>query len=163
MISPKNYFLFTPLLPSVAVGTLSPRSIIQPTRYITRHKTREVSVIEADAKEVDVCPLSWRDAITCSSQCSLHFSPSRRRSLSLVSGPIHASPCDIIETITFRHLGNQGESVVDDHPVRLSRVCRWCRGPDFRYSWREGEGLFYERIGRCRTGTHGYCPLCISS
>ncbi|TFK70011.1 FAD/NAD(P)-binding domain-containing protein [Pluteus cervinus] len=53
VISPKNFFLFTPLLPSVAVGTLSPRSIIQPTRYITRHKKRTVSVIEAEAKEVD--------------------------------------------------------------------------------------------------------------
>ncbi|KIY69432.1 FAD/NAD(P)-binding domain-containing protein [Cylindrobasidium torrendii FP15055 ss-10] len=53
VISPKNYFLFTPLLPSVAVGTLSPRSILQPTRYVTRHKTREVAVIEADAHAVD--------------------------------------------------------------------------------------------------------------
>ncbi|KAK7062553.1 NADH:ubiquinone oxidoreductase [Paramarasmius palmivorus] len=53
VISPKNYFLFTPLLPSVAVGTLSPRSILQPTRYLTRHKPREVTVIEAEAKSVD--------------------------------------------------------------------------------------------------------------
>jgi len=53
VISPRNFFLFTPLLPSVAVGTLSPRSILQPTRYITRHKTRAVSVIEAEAKSVD--------------------------------------------------------------------------------------------------------------
>ncbi|KAI0946750.1 hypothetical protein AcW1_010122 [Taiwanofungus camphoratus] len=53
VISPKNYFLFTPLLPSVAVGTLSPRSVIQPTRYVTRHKAREVKVIEASATEVD--------------------------------------------------------------------------------------------------------------
>ncbi|KAH9944656.1 FAD/NAD-P-binding domain-containing protein [Amylocystis lapponica] len=53
VISPKNYFLFTPLLPSVAVGTLNPRSIIQPTRYVTRHKGRQVAVIEASATEVD--------------------------------------------------------------------------------------------------------------
>ncbi|KAF8730589.1 hypothetical protein AX14_005430 [Amanita brunnescens Koide BX004] len=53
VISPKNFFLFTPLLPSVAVGTLNPRSIIQPIRYITRHKTRAVTVIEAEAQEVD--------------------------------------------------------------------------------------------------------------
>ncbi|KAF7377668.1 Mitochondrial external NADH dehydrogenase [Mycena sanguinolenta] len=54
VVSPKNYFLFTPLLPSVAVGTLSPRSIIQPTRYVTRHKARAVEVIEAEAHHVDV-------------------------------------------------------------------------------------------------------------
>ncbi|KAJ6584303.1 pyridine nucleotide-disulfide oxidoreductase-domain-containing protein [Mycena sp. CBHHK59/15] len=53
VISPRNFFLFTPLLPSVAVGTLSPRSILQPTRYITRHKTRAVKVIEAEAQSVD--------------------------------------------------------------------------------------------------------------
>ncbi|KDR70250.1 hypothetical protein GALMADRAFT_255137 [Galerina marginata CBS 339.88] len=53
VISPKNFFLFTPLLPSVAAGTLNPRSIIQPTRYITRHKSRQVSVIEAEATDVD--------------------------------------------------------------------------------------------------------------
>ncbi|GBE84186.1 Probable NADH-ubiquinone oxidoreductase, mitochondrial [Sparassis crispa] len=53
LISPRNYFLFTPLLPSVAVGTLNPRSIIQPTRYVTRHKARQVAVIEAHATSVD--------------------------------------------------------------------------------------------------------------
>jgi NADH dehydrogenase FAD-containing subunit len=63
VISPKNYFLFTPLLPSVAVGTLSPRSIIQPTRYVTRHKTRAVEVIEAEAQHVDVRSLSPRNII----------------------------------------------------------------------------------------------------
>ncbi|KAJ7100625.1 pyridine nucleotide-disulfide oxidoreductase-domain-containing protein [Mycena belliarum] len=53
VISPRNFFLFTPLLPSVAVGTLSPRSILQPTRYVTRHKTRAVKVIEAEAQSID--------------------------------------------------------------------------------------------------------------
>ncbi|KAJ3969774.1 NADH dehydrogenase [Lentinula raphanica] len=53
IISPKNYFLFTPLLPSVAVGTLSPKAILQPTRYLARHKARAVTVIEAEAKEID--------------------------------------------------------------------------------------------------------------
>ncbi|KAI0746272.1 NADH dehydrogenase [Daedaleopsis nitida] len=53
VVSPKNYFLFTPLLPSVAVGTLAPRSILQPTRYLTRHKSRQVTVIEASATDVD--------------------------------------------------------------------------------------------------------------
>jgi len=53
VVSPRNYFLFTPLLPSVAVGTLSPRSILQPTRYVTRHKARQVAVIEASATDVD--------------------------------------------------------------------------------------------------------------
>ncbi|GJJ13045.1 hypothetical protein Clacol_007294 [Clathrus columnatus] len=53
VISPKNFFLFTPLLPSVAVGTVAGRSIIQPTRFITRHKKRRVAVVEAEAEEID--------------------------------------------------------------------------------------------------------------
>ncbi|KAH9975270.1 FAD/NAD-P-binding domain-containing protein [Lactifluus volemus] len=54
VISPRNFFLFTPLLPSVAVGTLATSSILQPIRYLTRHKDRKITVIEADAKSVDV-------------------------------------------------------------------------------------------------------------
>ncbi|KAL1409875.1 NADH:ubiquinone oxidoreductase [Vanrija albida] len=53
VVSPRNYFLFTPLLPSVTVGTLEPRSLIQPTRFITRHKKRDVLVYEAEARTVD--------------------------------------------------------------------------------------------------------------
>lgn len=53
VISPRNYFLFTPLLPSVTVGTLEARSLIQPTRFITRHKKRSVQVYEGEAQEVD--------------------------------------------------------------------------------------------------------------
>ncbi|EPQ31531.1 uncharacterized protein PFL1_00864 [Pseudozyma flocculosa PF-1] len=53
VISPHNYFLFTPLLPSVTVGTLDGRSIVQPTRHTTRFKAREVKVYEAEAEYVD--------------------------------------------------------------------------------------------------------------
>ncbi|KAG9010273.1 NADH:ubiquinone oxidoreductase [Tulasnella sp. 427] len=53
LVSPRNYFLFTPLLPSVAVGTLEARSIIQSTRYVARHKARRVSIYEAEALKVD--------------------------------------------------------------------------------------------------------------
>ena len=34
VISPRNHFLFTPLLASTTVGTLEFRSIIEPVRYI---------------------------------------------------------------------------------------------------------------------------------
>lgn len=53
IISPYNYFLFTPLLPSVTVGTLNGRSITQPTRHIVRYKDREVQLLEAEATKVD--------------------------------------------------------------------------------------------------------------
>lgn len=54
VVSPRNYFLFTPLLPSVTVGTLETRSIIEPTRFITRHKKRAVDFLEGDATDIDV-------------------------------------------------------------------------------------------------------------
>lgn len=53
VISPRNYFLFTPLLPSVTVGTLAARSILEPTRFLTRHLKREVKVIEGEVTSVD--------------------------------------------------------------------------------------------------------------
>ena len=33
VVSPRNHFLFTPLLPSTTVGTIEFRSIIEPIRY----------------------------------------------------------------------------------------------------------------------------------
>lgn len=53
VISPRNFFCFSPLLPSVTVGTIEPRSVIEPTRFITRHKKRRVQVYEAEASEID--------------------------------------------------------------------------------------------------------------
>lgn len=35
LISPENFFLFTPLLTSTAVGTVESRSIVEPIRSIT--------------------------------------------------------------------------------------------------------------------------------
>ncbi|RYP91343.1 hypothetical protein DL770_002577 [Monosporascus sp. CRB-9-2] len=45
VISPKNYFLFTPMLPSATVGTLEMRSLVEPIRRI-------LSRIDAQGKEV---------------------------------------------------------------------------------------------------------------
>ncbi|KAI8635252.1 pyridine nucleotide-disulfide oxidoreductase-domain-containing protein [Xylariaceae sp. FL1651] len=69
LISPKNYFLFTPMLPSATVGTLEFRSLVEPIRRILSkvnghylrataedvefsHKLVEVSQVDAQGKEV---------------------------------------------------------------------------------------------------------------
>ena len=115
VISPKNYFLFTPLLPSVAVGTLNPRSIIQPTRYITRHKSRNVSVIEAEATDVDVSverPL----VDDVDADPLLPCSQRTRQSLS----PVRFCPSNILGTAMTQlngHLSNQGRHEFDFHQV----------------------------------------------
>lgn len=36
VVSPRNYFAFTPLLPSVTCGTVEARSIVEPIRNIVR-------------------------------------------------------------------------------------------------------------------------------
>lgn len=40
VISPRNYFAFTPLLPSVTCGTVEARSIVEPIRRIVEKVTK---------------------------------------------------------------------------------------------------------------------------
>ncbi|KAI9810308.1 MAG: NADH:ubiquinone oxidoreductase [Pycnora praestabilis] len=53
VISPRNFFLFTPLLPSCTTGTIEHRSIMEPVRNILRHKKATVKYYEADATKID--------------------------------------------------------------------------------------------------------------
>jgi NADH:ubiquinone reductase (non-electrogenic) len=58
VVSPRNYFLFTPLLPSVAVGTTEPRSIMEPVRNMIAKKRKQypaahIEYVEMDAVGVD--------------------------------------------------------------------------------------------------------------
>lgn len=53
VVSPRNYFLFTPLLPSCTTGTVEHRSIMEPIRSILRHKKAAVKYYEAEASKID--------------------------------------------------------------------------------------------------------------
>ncbi|KAK8955082.1 hypothetical protein KSP39_PZI001927 [Platanthera zijinensis] len=53
IVSPRNYFTFTPLLPSVTCGTVEPRSIVEPIRNIMKKKTGPVSFSEAECYKID--------------------------------------------------------------------------------------------------------------
>ncbi|PQQ07243.1 external alternative NAD(P)H-ubiquinone oxidoreductase B3 mitochondrial [Prunus yedoensis var. nudiflora] len=53
VISPRNYFAFTPLLPSVTCGTVEARSIVEPIRNIARKKTVDVQFSEAACLKID--------------------------------------------------------------------------------------------------------------
>src|ERR1700761_8493345 len=53
VISPRNYFLFTPLLPSCTTGTIEHRSIMEPIRNFLRHKHTAVTFYEAEATKID--------------------------------------------------------------------------------------------------------------
>ncbi|PWY77358.1 NADH-ubiquinone oxidoreductase C3A11.07 [Aspergillus heteromorphus CBS 117.55] len=53
VISPRNYFLFTPLLPSCTTGLIEHRSIMEPIRNILRQKVGHVKFYEAEATKID--------------------------------------------------------------------------------------------------------------
>ncbi|KAJ6292458.1 hypothetical protein OIU78_024601 [Salix suchowensis] len=53
VISPRNYFAFTPLLPSVTCGTVEARSIVEPIRSIVRKKSIDVKYWEAECFKID--------------------------------------------------------------------------------------------------------------
>ncbi|QKX64177.1 uncharacterized protein TRUGW13939_11350 [Talaromyces rugulosus] len=53
VISPRNFFLFTPLLPSCTTGLIEHRSIMEPIRNILRHKKATVKFFEAEATKID--------------------------------------------------------------------------------------------------------------
>jgi len=49
IVSPRNYFVFSPLLPSAVVGTVEFRSILEPVR----RRVRSARMVEAAAERVD--------------------------------------------------------------------------------------------------------------
>lgn len=53
VVSPRNYFAFTPLLPSVTCGTVEARSIVEPIRNIIKKKNGEIQFWEAECTKID--------------------------------------------------------------------------------------------------------------
>uniref|UniRef100_A0A0E0LR40 NADH:ubiquinone reductase (non-electrogenic) n=1 Tax=Oryza punctata TaxID=4537 RepID=A0A0E0LR40_ORYPU len=53
VISPRNYFAFTPLLPSVTCGTVEPRSVVEPIRRILEKKGGDIKFCEAECFKID--------------------------------------------------------------------------------------------------------------
>lgn len=53
VISPRNYFAFTPLLPSVTCGTVEARSIVEPIRRMFDKKRKDVAYYEAECFKID--------------------------------------------------------------------------------------------------------------
>ena len=63
VISPRNYFLFTPMLAGAALGTLEPRSIIEPIRAANPQAT----YFEAEATQIHFESLDGARWVTCES------------------------------------------------------------------------------------------------
>ena len=44
LVSPRNYFLYTPLLPAAATGTVEERSIVEPVRKMLGNKVCHIHI-----------------------------------------------------------------------------------------------------------------------
>jgi NADH dehydrogenase FAD-containing subunit len=99
LISPRNYFLFTPLLPSAATGTVEFRSILEPAR----RRLRGVKVVEAFADAVD-----WGERrISC---------------VGAVSGERFAVPYDFLVIAVGAAVSDYGIPGVGEHAANLASV-----------------------------------------
>lgn len=99
LLSPRNYFLFTPLLPSAASGSVEFRSILEPTR----RRLRDIHVIEGSADSVD-----WQ---TRQVQCT-----------GAVGGEKFTLPYDVLAISVGAAVGDYGIPGVREHALKLASV-----------------------------------------
>ncbi|KAL4620311.1 hypothetical protein ACB092_06G144900 [Castanea dentata] len=77
VVSPRNYFAFTPLLPSVTCGTVEARSIVEPIRNIVKKRKGEVKIWEAECVKIDAA----NNKIVCRSNIENNLVGNREFSL----------------------------------------------------------------------------------
>lgn len=99
LLSPRNYFLFTPLLPSAASGSVELRSILEPSR----RRLHDVRVIEGFAESVD-----WQGR-------QVHC-------LGAVGRERFTLPYDILTIAVGSGVGDYGVPGVHDHALKLASV-----------------------------------------
>lgn len=99
LLSPRNYFLFTPLLPSAASGSVEFRSILEPNR----RRLRDVHVIEGAAESVD-----WeKKQVNC---------------IGAVGGERFTLPYDLLVIAVGAAVGDYGVPGVREHALKLASV-----------------------------------------
>lgn len=99
LVSPRNYFLFTPLLPSAAAGTVEFRSILEPVR----RRLSGLRSLEARA-----------DAVDWAARCL--------RCTSAVGGESFSLPFDLLVVAVGAAVGDHGIPGVADHALKLASV-----------------------------------------
>jgi NADH:ubiquinone reductase (non-electrogenic) len=99
LLSPRNYFLFTPLLPSAVTGTVEFRSILEPTR----RRLPGVRVVEGFADSVD-----WGSR-------QVH-------GRGAVGGEPFQLPYDILVIAVGAAVGDYGIPGVAEHALKLASV-----------------------------------------
>lgn len=99
LISPRNYFLFTPLLPSAVTGTVELRSILEPVRQ--RHP--DIRLVEGWAEAVD-----WGEGVV---SC-----------VGAVSGEPFSVPYEFLVVAVGAAVTDYGVRGVADHAYKLASV-----------------------------------------
>jgi NADH:ubiquinone reductase (non-electrogenic) len=99
LLSPRNYFLFTPLLPSAASGSVEFRSILEPTR----RRLRGTRILEGLAESVD-----WESRQV---QC-----------VSAVGEERFTLPFDLLVIAVGAAVGDYGVPGVREHALKLASV-----------------------------------------
>lgn len=128
LVSPRNYFLFTPLLPSAVSGTVEPRSILEPARRRLRHS----EVLDAEAVSFD----GRRRRVTCRSQ---------------VTGETFEVPFDLLVIAVGARVDDYGIPGVAEHTLQLADVedARRIRGELLaRFAAADVPGLGEEELRR---------------
>ncbi len=99
LISPRNYFLFTPLLPSAATGSVEFRSILETPR----RRLRDLRVVEGSARSVD-----WQArTLSC---------------VGAVSGEPFSAPWDVLVIAVGAAVADYGIPGVAEHAVKLASI-----------------------------------------
>lgn len=99
LLSPRNYFLFTPLLPSTATGSVEFRSILEPVR----RRLRGARVIEGLAESVD-----WENR--------------RVMCVGAVGGASFTLPYDILVIAVGAAVGDYGVPGVREYALTLASI-----------------------------------------
>ncbi|MFL6258446.1 MAG: FAD-dependent oxidoreductase [Thermoanaerobaculia bacterium] len=99
LISPRNYFLFTPLLPSAVTGSVEFRSILETPR----RRLRDLRVVEGSARSVD-----WQArTLSC---------------VGAVSGEEFSVPYDVLVIAVGAAVADYGVPGVAEHALKLASI-----------------------------------------
>ena len=99
LLSPRNYFLFTPLLPSAVTGTVEFRSILEPVR----RRLRDIRLVEGFAESVD-----WAGrSVTCTAA---------------VGGERFTLSFDILAIAVGASVSDYGIPGISEHAIKLASI-----------------------------------------